>query len=41
MADNRVTCPHCGALVEPKESDTPAGMLLICPECYKLIRRAD
>lgn len=34
------TCPHCGSLVEPKESETAAGALLICPECYKLIGRA-
>ena len=41
VSDPRVSCPHCGQWVEPKESDTPAGTLLICPECYKLISRKD
>lgn len=37
----KTNCPHCGAYVEPNESDTQAGTLLICPECYKLIGRKD
>ncbi len=36
-SSKKVNCPRCGALVEPKESDTPAGTLLICPECTGLI----
>ncbi len=39
IARNKQSCPHCGHFVEPIESDTPAGMMLICPECYKLMGR--
>ena len=39
IARNKQSCPHCGQFVLPKESDTPAGMMLICPECYKLMGR--
>jgi len=41
MTDSRVTCPHCGQLVTPNESDTEAGTLLVCPQCYKLIGRKE
>lgn len=40
MDDKRVNCPGCHALVEPKEEDMPAGTMLVCPECFKLIGRA-
>ncbi len=39
IARNKQTCPHCGRFVVPQVSDMPAGIMLICPECYKLIGR--
>jgi hypothetical protein len=40
MADKRINCPNCFALVEPKEEHLAAGSMLICPECFKLIGKA-
>jgi len=37
MDENKQNCPHCGKLIEPIESETAAGTMLLCPECYKLI----
>ncbi|MBS3069271.1 hypothetical protein J4441_02815 [Candidatus Micrarchaeota archaeon] len=41
MDEEKTNCPHCGKLIEPMESETAAGTLLLCPECYKLIGRRD
>jgi len=32
-AKNKVVCPHCGAMVEPKGQLSVDGLYSVCPEC--------